>query len=64
MISCLFYVNPDVTHDMETAICVHMRGQVQELDAEGSSESEMYANPLNKRGGIQVPPTSAWDCAS
>lgn len=49
---------------MEAAICVHTRGQGQELDPEGSSESEMYANPPNKGGGRQVPPTSAWECAS
>lgn len=44
---------------METAICANMGGQGQELDPEGSSESEMYARPPNKGGGIQVLPTPA-----
>lgn len=44
---------------METAIHVTMRGQGQELDPEGSSESEMYANPPNKGGEIQFPPIPA-----
>lgn len=55
-----FYMAPDVTHEMETTICVNARGQGRELAPEESLESEMYANPPNSRGGITVTPTPAW----
>ena len=45
---------------METTICVNVRGQGQVLAPEESSESEMYPNPPNSRGGITVTPTPAW----
>lgn len=48
-----------MTHEIETAVCVSIRGQGRELDPEESTEIEMYTNPPNSRGGICVTLTSA-----
>lgn len=49
-----FCIKPGMTHEMETATCVNMRSQSQQLDPEYSSESEMYTNPPNSKGRIKV----------
>lgn len=40
---------------MNTTISVNMKGQGQELNPGGSSESEMYANPPNSGVGRSYP---------
>lgn len=59
---CLYINDSDISHEMNTTISVNMKGQGQELNPGGSSESEMYANPPNSGWG-EATQILSWGCA-
>lgn len=55
-------MHSDISHEMNTTISVNMKGQGQELNPEGSSESEI-TQTHQIQGWGEVTQIPSWGCA-